>query len=74
MKRYAVLFAPEFRLQAALRHAPRSKGMPCALVETEGRASRVTELNRPALTAGVEHGMSPSQALARCENLQPRFG
>ena len=67
MKSYAVLFAPEFRVQAVLRHAPGLAGKPVALVEAEpGAKPRVAELNAPARAQAVEPGMTPTQALARC--------
>ena len=36
MKNYAVLFAPEFRLQATLRHSPDLVEEPVALLEAAG--------------------------------------
>src|SRR5579871_5916732 len=65
MKRYAVLTAPEFRLQATLRHRPGLEGKPVALVEAQGTKPLVVELNAPASAYGVEAGMTPTQALAR---------
>jgi protein ImuB len=70
MKSYAVLFAPEFRLQAALRHEPGESGAPAALLETPGTKPRVGELNAAATARRVERGLSPTQALARCPGLR----
>ena len=41
MKSYAVLLAPEFRLQAKLRHLPGVVGQPAALLEMQGAKPRV---------------------------------
>jgi protein ImuB len=70
MKTYAVLFAPEFRLQATLRHAPDLAAQPVALLDMEGTKPRVVELNGLARTLKVEAGMTPTQALARCAELR----
>jgi protein ImuB len=70
MKNYAVLFAPEFRLQATLRHAPQLAGHAVALVEPRGTKPTVIEENESARAHGVEPGMTPTQALARCAHLR----
>jgi protein ImuB len=70
MKSYAVLFAPEFRLQATLRHTPQLDGQSVALLEAQGKKSCVVELNSMARSALVEIGMTPTQALARCAELR----
>ena len=69
MKRYAVLFAPEFRLQATLRHAPHLDGQSVALLDSEGKKPRVAEFNALARSTRVEAGMTPTQAMARCAEL-----
>jgi len=69
-KTYAVLFAPEFRLQATLRHAPQLAGHAVALVETRGTKPCVIEENESARAQGVQPGMTPTQALARCADLR----
>jgi protein ImuB len=68
-KSYAVLFAPEFRLQAALRHMPRRSDEPVALLDVDEAKSRVAERNAAARAQFVECGMTPTQALARCPGL-----
>jgi protein ImuB len=69
MKSYAVLFAPEFRLQAALRYSPQLRGKAVALLEMQGTKPRVWELNSVARTYHVQPGMTPTQAMARCPEL-----
>ena len=69
MKSYAVLFVPEFQLQATLRHTPELMEQPVALLEVDGTKSRVQEMNAPARTRQVVRGMTPTQALARCAEL-----
>jgi protein ImuB len=69
MKSYAVLFAPEFRLQATLRSRPEWIDQPAALLETLGTKPLVAELNARAQCSQVQRGMTPTQALARCGNL-----
>ncbi len=63
---YAVLRAPEFRLQAVLRHSPELKGEPFALVDATGTKSRILESRADA----VDAGMTLTQATARCPGLQ----
>src|ERR1700733_6646669 len=69
MNRYAVLYAPNFRLQALLRHYPHLVGEPVALVDSLGKKPRITELNETARATQVETGMTPTQAIARCPSL-----
>jgi protein ImuB len=69
MKKYAVLFAPDFRLQATLRHAPHLNGYPVALLNSQGKKPLISELNSAARSSRVEVGMTPTQALARCAEL-----
>jgi protein ImuB len=69
MKKYAVLLAPEFQLQAVLRHSPGLSDQPVALLTMQGTKPRVSELNAPARNFQVERGMTPTQAMARCGHL-----
>ena len=70
MKSYAVLLAPEFRLQATLRHLPELANQPVALLDSEGPKPRISELNTKAGGFHVQIGMTPTQSLARCAGLQ----
>jgi protein ImuB len=69
MNRYAVLYAPNFRLQALVRHHPHLADEPIALVDSRGKKARITEVNATARAAQVEIGMTPTQAMARCPTL-----
>jgi len=70
MKNYAVMFAPEFRLQAALRHEPGRRDQAVALLEVQANKPRVAEMTVAAEMFQVERGMAPTQAMARCPGLQ----
>ena len=70
MKSYAVLLAPEFRLQATLRHSPSRVDEAVALLEMQGAKPRVVEMTALARIRLVQRGMTPTQALARCPDLQ----
>lgn len=69
MKSYAVLNAPEFRLQAVLRHQSKDAHKAVALLVMDGTKPKVAELTRPALESRVERGMTATQATARCPDL-----
>jgi protein ImuB len=66
---FAVVYVPNFGLQAVLRHAPESRSAPVALVEAEVSKALIVQLNAAAAACGVEVGLTPSQAMARCERL-----
>lgn len=70
MKKYAVLYVPEFRLQAALRHLPELADQPAALLDCQATKPRIAEINAKARSFHVQPGMTPTQALARCAGLQ----
>jgi protein ImuB len=70
MKSYAVLLAPEFRLQATLRHHPQFLHRPAALLDSEGTKPRIDELNDEARSHHVQRGMTPTQATARCAEIE----
>lgn len=63
---YAVLHAPQFPLQALLRHDPAAWASPVVLVDPAQSTPRIVELNQPAAKAGIEPGFTAPQALARC--------
>ncbi len=63
---FATIYAPNFYLQAALRHRDTAATQPAALIEEQEKKSVIMQLNEAAEQAGVRKGMTPSQALARC--------
>jgi len=65
---FAVVYVPNFALQAVLRHEPELRSHPVALV-AEVSTIVVTQLNPPAAACGIKEGLTPSQAMARCEPL-----
>jgi nucleotidyltransferase/DNA polymerase involved in DNA repair len=66
---FAVLYLPDFELQAALRHEPELRAQPVALLENEEAKATIFQLTPSAAKAGVSAGMTPSQGLARCLSL-----
>jgi protein ImuB len=67
--KYAVLWAPDFALQAVLRPEPELRLQPVALITEQGPRGRVFQATFSALQEGVLAGMAPSQAQARCPRL-----
>lgn len=67
---FCALLSPDYRLTAALRYREELWSHPVAIVDSEGSETAVVELTPAAASAGVELGMSPPQALARCLELQ----
>ena len=49
-----------------MRHHPKLRAQPVALIDPSQKKVAVIELNEVAERAGVTKGMTPSQALARC--------
>ncbi len=66
---FATIYAPNFYLQAALRHQPELAGRPVALIDERAAKAVIIQLNQSAEEAGVHAGMTPSQGLARCLEL-----
>ena len=65
---FATIYVPNFFLQAAMRHQQLSS-TPVALIDEQEKKPTIIQLNQAAEFAGVRHGMTPSQGLARCLNL-----
>jgi protein ImuB len=63
---FATIYAPNFYLQAALRHRDTPVTQPAALIEEQEKKPVIMQLNKAAEDMGVRKGMTPSQALARC--------
>jgi nucleotidyltransferase/DNA polymerase involved in DNA repair len=62
---FATIYLPNFYLQAAMRHQPKLRAQPVALLEEQEKKPVIIQLNEPAQQAGIRKGMTPSQALAR---------
>ncbi len=62
---FATIYLPNFYLQAATRHQPELRAKPVALIEEQERKPVIIQLNEVAENAGIQKGMTPSQALAR---------
>ena len=65
---FATIYVPNFFLQAVMRHQQISS-TPVALIDEQEKKPTIIQLNHAAELAGVRHGMTPSQGLARCLNL-----
>ena len=63
---FATIYLPNFYLQAAIRHHPKLRAQPVALIDASQKKVAIIELNDAAEKAGITKGMTPSQALARC--------
>ena len=66
---YAVVWCPDFRLQAVVRRV-NWREEPVALVDDNQRQSLVLARNVAAAREGVDVGMKTVQALARCSGLR----
>ena len=62
---FATIYLPNFYLQAATRHQPELRGRPVGLIEEQENKPVIIQLNAAAERAGIDKGMTPSQALAR---------
>ena len=62
---FATIRAPNFYLQAALRHQPTLQNQPVALLDDGQSKAIILQLNRAAEEAGVVAGMTASQGMAR---------
>lgn len=63
---FATIYLPNFYLQAAIRHHPKLRAQPVALIDASQKKVAIIELNDAAEKAGITKSMTPSQALARC--------
>jgi nucleotidyltransferase/DNA polymerase involved in DNA repair len=66
---FATIYLPDFYLQAALRHQPKLRAKPVALIDDQEKKAVIIQLNTAAEETGVHIGMTPSQGLARCLQL-----
>ncbi|PZR75726.1 MAG: hypothetical protein DLM73_04925 [Chthoniobacterales bacterium] len=70
---FATIYLPNFYLQAALRHQPELRAKPVALIDDQEKKAVIIQLNAVAEKTGVRCGMTPSQGLARCLQLEVRM-
>src|SRR6185437_11877426 len=66
---FAVIFIPNFSLQAVLRYEPDLRSRPVALVDPKDTKPAITQLTFAAQSCGVCAGLTASQAMARCAEL-----
>ena len=66
---FAVIFIPNFSLQAVLRHEPELRERAVALVDPEQTRPLIVQLTPAAQSEGVCAGLTASQAMARCTGL-----
>jgi protein ImuB len=66
---FAVVLIQNFSLQAVLRHEPELISQAAALTDPELPKLGIIQCTIAARNAGVEEGMSASQAMGRCEHL-----
>lgn len=66
---YAVVVIPNFSLQAILRLHEDLRACPFAVLDEE---NRVLQMTMAARESSVEPGMTPTQALARCQKIALR--
>ncbi|HUD45478.1 MAG TPA: DNA polymerase Y family protein [Candidatus Baltobacteraceae bacterium] len=66
---FAVIYIPDFELQAALRLEPELHSLPVALLDDAPVKAAVLQLTGPAREAGVCRGQTSTQAMARCSDL-----
>lgn len=67
---FATIYLPNFYLQAALRHQELPPETPVALIEASENKPLIMQMNQAAAASGVRLGLTPSQGLARCLQLQ----
>jgi impB/mucB/samB family len=66
---FATIRAPNFYLQAALRHQPALQKQAVALLDDGQNKAIILQLTLVAQEAGVVTGMTASQGMARCLSL-----
>jgi protein ImuB len=66
---FAVIYIPDFSLQAVLRLTPELHAQPVAIIEDKSSKAPLFQLTQSARDAGVSEGMTSTQALARCPRL-----
>jgi protein ImuB len=67
---FTTLLLPNFYLQAALRQRPELHERPVALIDGEEAKAKIMQLNAAAEQTGIVAGLTPTQGLARCLQLE----
>lgn len=66
---FAVIFIPDFSLQAILRQEPQLWSQAIGLIDDRQTKAPVIQMTRAAREAGVVEGLTTTQALARCADI-----
>ena len=66
---FAVIYIPDFFLQAALRHEPELVKRPVALIDESATKAVIIQMTEAARRSGVRTGMTSTQAMARCREI-----
>jgi protein ImuB len=66
---FAVVFIPDFSLQAVLRLESDLQNQPVALIDPDLPKPNIVQLTSAARAKGVVEDLTPSLAMARCANL-----
>src|SRR5262249_33779985 len=66
---FAVVYIPDFFLQAVLRHEPELQSVPVALVNNDSSKASIGQVTSAARKFGISLGMTSTQAKARCDKI-----
>lgn len=66
---FAVIYIPNFHLQAALRLEPELRTRPVALIDDRIPKATIFQLTEAAARTGVTTGLTSTQAMARCRDI-----
>lgn len=66
---FAVVYIPNFFLQATLRHCPELREKPVGLLDESLPKPAIVQLTPAARLEGVTPGMTSTQAMARCREI-----